>query len=65
MTVRRLLLPLLACCLLHSGCARRGGEKRFLAFSDALAAREEGGTEAALQYRDGDHPTTQPPNYQT
>lgn len=40
MTGKRLLVPLLACCLLLSGCARRDDEKRFLAFSDALAARE-------------------------
>ncbi len=39
--MKRLLLPLLVCCLLLSGCARRADETRFLAFSDALAAREE------------------------
>ena len=40
MIAKRLLLPIFACCLLLTGCARRG-ETRFLAFSDALAAREE------------------------
>lgn len=38
--MKRLFIPLLLCCLLLTGCARRGDEKRFAAFSDALAAKE-------------------------
>ena len=42
MTMKRLLLPLLLTgCLLLAGCGGRRIEKRFLAFSDALAARED------------------------
>ena len=37
--MKRLALPLLLVCLLLTGCGQRGSEKRFLAFSDALAAK--------------------------
>ncbi len=38
--MKRLALPLLLVSLLLTGCGQRGSEKRFLAFSDALAAKE-------------------------